>query len=64
MAVIRALIGGGGVYLYIRVFPDEFLLKSTLMITYIKRNSSGEYMNMHPPPQINTLVTALDRGAW
>ena len=52
MAVIRALIGGGGVYLYIRVFPDEFLLKSTLMITYIKRNSSGEYMNMHPPPKL------------
>ena len=25
--VTRALIGGGGVYSYIRVLPDEFLLK-------------------------------------
>ena len=42
-AVARALIGGGGggVYSYIYVLPGEFLLKSTLMTTDCKRNSSG-----------------------
>ena len=41
-AVTKALIGGGGgAYSYIRVLPDEFLLKSTLMTTDFKRNSSG-----------------------
>ena len=29
-AVTRALIGGGGEYSYIRVLPDEFLLKSVV----------------------------------
>ena len=46
-------------YSYIRVLPDEFLLKSTVMTTDFKRNSSGrsEYMNIHTP--INALVSAL-----
>ena len=34
----RALIGGGE-YSYIRVLPDEFLLKLTLMTADFKRNS-------------------------
>ena len=42
MAANRALIGGGGgEYSYIRVLPDEFLLKSTLMTTDFKRNLLG-----------------------
>ena len=36
----RALIGGSE-YSYIRVLPDEFLLKLTLMTADFKRNSSG-----------------------
>ena len=39
---------GGGVYSYIRVMPDGFLLK----LTQIKKNPSdrNEYVNKHPPP--------------
>ena len=51
----RALIGGGGEYSYIRVLPDEFLLKLTLMTADFKRNSSGRtrrYEYSHPPPQL------------
>ena len=62
-AETKALIGGGGggAYSYIRLLPDEFLLKSTVMTTDFKRNSSGrtriyEYI---PPPPINALVSAL-----
>ena len=41
-AETKALIGGGGgAYSYIRVLPDELLLKSTVMTTDFKRNSSG-----------------------
>ena len=40
-AETKALIGGGGAYSYIRVLPDEFLLKSTVMTTDFNRNSSG-----------------------
>ena len=39
-AETKALIGGGA-YSYIRVLPDEFLLKSTVMTTDFKRNSLG-----------------------
>ena len=51
-AVTKALIGGGGAYSYIRVLPDEFLLKSTVMTLIAKeiRRAEREYMNMHPPP--------------
>ena len=52
-AETKALIGGGGAYSYIRVLPDEFLLKSTVMITDFKRNSSGRtriYEYTPPPP--------------
>ena len=65
-AETKALIGGGGgAYSYIRVLPDEFLLKSTVMTTDFKRNSSGrtriyEY-TPPPPPPINALVSALTR---
>ena len=48
----RALIGGGE-YSYIRVLPDEFLLKLTLMTADFKRNSSGRtrrYEYSSPPP--------------
>ena len=48
-AVTKALIGGGGGYSYIRVLPDEFLLKSVVISKEIRR-SEREYMNMHPPP--------------
>ena len=39
--VTKALIGGGGVHSYIRVLPDEFLLKSVVITVDFKRNSSG-----------------------
>ena len=63
-AVARALIGGGGgVYSYIRVMPDEFLLKSVVFKLISKEISrvEHEYMNIHPPPPppINALATAL-----
>ena len=60
-AETKPLIGGGGAYSYIRVLPDEFLLKSTVMTTDFKRNSSGR-TRIHeyaPPPPINALVSAL-----
>ena len=54
-AVARALIGGGGgggVYSYIRVMPDEFLLKSVVFKLISRKISRAEheYMNIHPPP--------------
>ena len=56
--VDKALIGGGGggAYSYIRVLPDEFLLKSTVMTTDFKRNSSGRTrIYEYPPPSKLTL---------
>ena len=63
-AVTRALIGGGGEYSYIRVLPDEFLLKSVVIRVDFKRDSSGRtrIYEYSPPPQINALVTALGVG--
>ena len=54
-AETKALIGGGGggAYSYIRVLLDEFLLKSTVMTTDFKRNSSSRtriYEYTPPPP--------------
>ena len=53
-AVARALIGGGGggVYSYIRVMPDGFLLKSVVFKLISKEISRAyhEYMNTPPPP--------------
>ena len=51
-AVTKALIGGGGgAYSCIRVLPDEFLLKSTVMTTDFRRNSSGRTrIYEYPPP--------------
>ena len=55
-AETEALIGGG-VYSYIRVLPDEFLLKSVVITDDFKRNSSCrtrvyEYAPPPPPPQL------------
>ena len=54
MAVTKALIGGGGGggYSYIRVLPDEFLLKSVVFTVDFKRNSSGRtrICEYAPPP--------------
>ena len=49
-AVARALIGGGGVYSYIRVLPDEFLLKSVVFKFISKEISPTEHecMKIHP----------------
>ncbi len=61
----RALIwGGGGVYSYIRVLPDEFLLKS-VVFKFISKEISraeNEYMNTAPPSPtpINALATPND----
>ena len=62
----RALIGGGGCeYSYIRVLPDEFLLKLTLMTADFKRNSSSRTRRYEhsPLPPINALVSPLCKGA-
>ncbi len=52
-AETRAFIGGGGgEYSYIRVLPDEFLLKS-IVFKFISKETSRvehEYMNIPPPP--------------
>ena len=56
--------GGGGVYSYIRVLPDEFLL-NYFVFKFISKEISRaehEYMNIHPPP-INALVTSLVKPA-
>ena len=54
-AVARTLIGGGGgIYSYIRILPDGFLLKSIVFMV-----CEHEYMNIHPPPQLSCLATAL-----
>ena len=68
MAVTKALIvcvcvwGGGGRYSYIRLLPDEFLLKLVVITVDFKRNSL-DTTRIHeyapPPPPINALVTAL-----
>ena len=58
----RALLGGGGgEYSYIRVLPDEFFLKLTLMTADFKRNSSGRtrrYEYSTPPPSQLTFSTS------
>ena len=53
--------GGGGAYSYIRILPDEFILKSVIIIADFKRNSSSRtrIYKYAPPPLINALVTAL-----
>ena len=54
-AVTKALIWGGCIFIYIRDLPDECLLKSTVMTTDFKRNSSGRtriYEYAPPPPQL------------
>ncbi len=56
--------GGGGEYSYVRVLPDEFLLKSVVFKFILKEISRAEhdYMNIHPPPPpINALVSPLVR---
>ena len=40
-AVARALIGGRGVHSYIRVMPDQFLLKSDITIIQLIAFSTG-----------------------
>ena len=49
-------------YSYIRVLPDEFLLKPVVITVDFKRirRAEREYMNIHPPPPINALVSALN----
>ena len=51
--VTRALIGGG-VYSYIRVLPDEFLLNFFVFKFISKEISRAEHecMNIHPPLQL------------
>ena len=56
-AETKALIGGGGgvggVYSYIHVLPDEFLLKSVVITVDFKRNSSGRTrIYEYAPPQL------------
>ena len=55
-AETKALIGGGGggIYSYIHVLPDEFLLKSVVITVDFKINSSGRtrIYEYAPPPQL------------
>ena len=57
-AVARALIGGGGGGVYIRVMPNGFLLKSVVFKLISKEISPAyhEYMNIHPPPPLPQLT--------
>ena len=63
--VTRALIGG--VYSYIRVLPEEFLLKSVVFKFISKEISRADHEHMNiqhppphpPPPPINALVRPL-----
>ena len=58
--VTRTLIGGGGgAYLYIRVLPDEFLLKSVVITVDFKRSSPGRTRIYEYASPINALGTAL-----
>ncbi len=53
--------GGGGEYSYIRVLPDEFLLKS-VVFKFISREISRaehEYMNIQRPPPPFPPIKAL-----
>ena len=55
MAETRALNGGGGggEYSYIRVLPDEFLLKSVVITVDVKRDSSGRTrIYVYAPPYL------------
>ena len=66
-SAIRAETKALSAYSYIRVLPDDFLLKSTVMTTDFKRNSSGRtriYEYAPPPPPINALVSALSAIIW
>ena len=58
-AETKALIGGC-IFIY-SLSADEFLLKSTVMTTDFKRNSSGRtrIYEYTPPPPMNALVSAL-----
>ena len=49
--VTGTLIGGGGVYSYIHVLPDEFLFKSNSNSSLLKetRRAEHEYVNIHTP---------------
>ena len=52
-AVTKVLIGGGG-YSYIRVLPDEFLLKSVVITVDFKRNSTiRTRIYEYAPPPLN-----------
>ena len=59
-AVARTLIGGGGcIFIYsgsarLTSFEINFISKET-------SRARPEYMNIHPPPPINALATALTR---
>ena len=65
-AVTRALIGGRGegLYSYIRVLPDEFLLKSVAIRVDFERNSSARarIYEYTPSPLYNAQGTALLRS--
>ena len=57
-AVARTLIGGGCILIYsgyarLTSFEINFILKET-------SRAEPEYMNIHPPPPINVLATALN----
>ena len=44
---VIAWVRGGGVYSYIHVLPDGFLLKAIVFTVY-----EHKYMNITPPPPI------------
>ena len=59
-AVARTLIGGGGRCIFI--YSGSARLTS-FEINFISKETSRaqlEYMNIHPPPPINALATALN----
>ena len=61
---VRVQWGG---YSYIRVLPDEFLLKSVVITVDFKRNSSGRtrvYEYAHPPCKVHALMQQIQSNMW
>ena len=58
-AVARALIGGGGGCIFIYSGRARLVSFEIKLISKEVSRAEPEYMNIHPPPPISVLATAL-----
>ena len=58
-AVARALIGGGCIFIYSSPAPLAIVSFEIKLISKEVSRAEPEYMNIHPPPPISALATAL-----